>query len=263
MASIDFLAAEMTRRYGAVQRARGCFLYTRKGMRLTDMYQEGGRAILGWRGSSFTVFKNVMSRGLTGSFDTDYTPRISKAVCALLGDIRKVFICENRSAALALALMFSKERTSFWKAWSTVDFSAADCVIIEPPFAWASPVHLVAVKSEVYEVFLASGFIAPKNIRIAPALAAGIVRAFYDMIAAIPTREEKDWFLYDTVLTKYWTRTGPYLYPKVAESSYDDFVLHCLDCALVINPDCNMPSIVPFGADKGVFTKLKNTPFEV
>ncbi|MBP3710291.1 MAG: hypothetical protein J6I73_07820 [Treponema sp.] len=263
MASGDFLAAELAQRYGTVQRARGYFLYTRKGVRLTDMYQEGGRAILGWRGTSFTVFKNVMNRGATGSFDTDCTPRIAKAVCALLGDVRTVFICENRNAALALALTFSKERTSFWKAWSDIDWHAADCVVIVPPFPWASSVHLVAVKSEVHEAFLASGFTSPNNARIAAPLAAGIARALYDMIATIPKRTEKDWFLYDTVLTNYWTRTGPYLYPKVAESTYDDFVRHCLDCTLVVSPDYNVPSIVPFGVDKGVFTKLKNAPFEV
>ncbi|MBQ9495620.1 MAG: hypothetical protein IJR50_08290 [Treponema sp.] len=263
MASVDFLAAEMTQRYGTVQRARGYFLYTRKGVRLTDMYQEGGRAILGWRGTSFTVFKNAMSRGITGSFDTDYTPRIAKAACALLKDVRTVFICESHSAALSLALTFSKERTSFWKAWSNINWHAADCVVIAPPFPWASSVHLVAVKSEVHETFLAAGFTPPNNVRLAAPLAAGIARSLYDMIAIIPKRTEKDWFLYDTVLAKYWTRTGPYLYPKVAESVYADFLRHCLDCALVISPDYNVPSIVPFGVDKGVFTKLKNASFEV
>ncbi|MBQ9237805.1 MAG: hypothetical protein IJ191_00595 [Treponema sp.] len=263
MAAVDFLAAEMTQRYGTVQRARGYFLYTRKGVRLTDLYQEGGRAILGWRGTSFTVFKNVMNRGVTGSFDTDYTPRIAKAVCALLGDARNVFICDSDSSAHALALAFSPERTSLWQAWSSRDWHAADCVVIAPPFPWASSVYLVAVQNNVYETALASGCAAPQNARIAAPLAAGIVRSLYNMIAALQERTEKDWFLYDTVLTNYWMRTGPYLHPKIAESAYADFVRHCLDCALVISPDYTVPSIVPFGVDKGVFTKLKNAPFKV
>ena len=73
---------------------------------------------------------------------------------------------------------------------------------------------------------------------------------------------EKDWFLYDKVLSKYWERKGPYLFPKILKENYRAFALHCLDCGLVINPDFASPSIVPFGADKGVFTKLKNNPFE-
>ena len=61
---------ELFKRYGSVKRARGTFLYTKKGVRITDLYQEAGRAILGWEGgSAFTLMKNVISRGQTGSFE--------------------------------------------------------------------------------------------------------------------------------------------------------------------------------------------------
>ena len=61
MNEIDFLAEEIFLRYGNVKRARGPFLYTEKGKRLTDLYQENGRAILGWGGSSaFTMLKNAI-----------------------------------------------------------------------------------------------------------------------------------------------------------------------------------------------------------
>ena len=55
------LFKELYNRYGAVTRARGCFLYTKKGVRLTDLYQEGGRAILGWEGgNAFTHLKKYI-----------------------------------------------------------------------------------------------------------------------------------------------------------------------------------------------------------
>ena len=57
MSNIEYLAKEINSRYGNIKRARNCFLYTARGVRLTDMYQEGGRAILGWGGgSAFTIF---------------------------------------------------------------------------------------------------------------------------------------------------------------------------------------------------------------
>ena len=60
---------ELYTRYGFVTRARNCYLYTKKGVRITDCYQEGGRAILGWEGgNAFTHFKNVLCRGQVGSF---------------------------------------------------------------------------------------------------------------------------------------------------------------------------------------------------
>ena len=60
---------EIYNRFGCITRARNCFLYTKKGIRLTDLYQENGRAILGWDGkSAFTFIKNTINRGQTGSF---------------------------------------------------------------------------------------------------------------------------------------------------------------------------------------------------
>ena len=35
----DFLITNMTERFGSVQRARDCFLYTEKRIRHTDLYQ--------------------------------------------------------------------------------------------------------------------------------------------------------------------------------------------------------------------------------
>ena len=79
------LFTELYKRYGAVTRARGPFFYTKKGVRVTDLYQEAGRAILGWEGgSAFTMFKNVLSRGQTGSFiceDWDIIPKSSFNLC--------------------------------------------------------------------------------------------------------------------------------------------------------------------------------------
>lgn len=259
MAHVDFLASEITKRYGAVTRARGRFLYTRKGVRLTDLYQEGGRAILGWGGSPFTVFKNVLNRGIVGSFNTDYSARVSKAVQDLLGMSCAVFVFTEKTAAIRTALAFSKDGTQFWKPWR--DASASGCVIIEPPLPWTAQIFILAVSQEIYEAHLASGYSVPDSARIPAPLSAATARAIYDMIAEIPRRTEKNWFIYDKIITKYWKRNGPYLFPKIPAENYNDFICHCLDCAIVISPDYNTPSIVPFGADLGVFGKLKNNPF--
>lgn len=264
MPSVDFLAAEMTRRYGTVQRARRCFLYTRRGVRLTDLYQEGGRAILGWGGGdAFTRFKNVMNRGLTGSFDTDYGAMTARAVAGLLSSEREVFVYTSRQTALRAALSFSPSDTSFYMPWSPAgtDWSAVSSVIVAPPLPWAQSLYLVAVRPETAETARLKGIAAAVSERIPAALHAAVARSVYDLIAAVQERKEKDWFIYDTVLTRYWNRKGPYLFPRMDESVYGDFLLHCLDCALVISPDFNTPSIVPFGADRGVFSRLKNAPF--
>jgi hypothetical protein len=265
MVQTDFLASEITLRYGTVQRARDCFLYTRKGVRLTDLCQEGGRAILGWGGgAAFTVFKNTLNRGLTGSFDTDYEARIAKAVSGLLASDRTVFVFTDRTPALQVSLSFSKENTSFWRPWNqeNCNWSTTGSVVVVPPLPWTPSVYLVAVMKETADAEASAGNF-PGSVRIPAPLAAAVTRSIYDMIAALQTRSEKDWFIYDPVLTRYWTRRGPYLYPKVSENAYTAFILHCLDCGIVISPDYNTPSIVPYGADFGVFTKLKKAPFNL
>ena len=260
---------EIFARFGAVTRARNCFLYTKKGIRLTDMFQENGRAILGWdAGNAFTFLKNTLNRGQVGGFiceDKGRHYRLEKAVSELLGSSRKVFVFSTKVDAVAAALAFS-ESTGVWRPWinEEVDWAAVDCLVIQPPLPWTDSIYILAVREDkaVANDKVTTGDKVTKNtIGLPFAVEVAVTRSIYNLIAEIKVREEKNWFLYDPVLTKYWTRKGPYLYPKMALEEYDAFVLHCLECGIIINPDYNQPSIVPFGADRGVFTKLKNNPF--
>jgi len=250
-------AEELYKRYGAVTRAKNCFLYTKKGVRITDLFQENGRAILGWEGgSAFTHLKNVLSRGQTGSFICEDVSRVAKAVSLLLNSERKIFYFNSKADALKAATTIAPESTSTYKPWTaeSVNWEDVSCVVMAPPVPWTDTIYLLAVKD--------SKETPAGTIKLPYAMEAAITRAIYNLIDAIKTRAEKDWFIYDPILTKYFERKGPYLYSKVPAEKYDNFVLHCLDLGIAINPDFNNPSIIPFGADKGVFTKLKNSPFD-
>ncbi len=266
MDKVDFLSSEINARYGTVKRARGCFLYTAKGVRLTDLYQENGRAILGWGGkSAFTILKNVLDRGITGSFATDFslhadgTPsRLSRAVSELFAGSRRVFAFHGKEKALKAALEISPDSTSFYRPWNQADikWTEVDCIVFAPPLPWTDSLYLLAVKEN-----LISSENAPSCARVSAPVCAAITRSLFDLIKALQEREEKHWFVYDKIITKYWERKGPYLFPKIPEDSYTDFILHCLDCGIVINPDFHQPSIVPFGADPGVFRALERNPY--
>lgn len=265
MMNIDVLASEITFRYGTVKRARKCFLYTAKGVRLVDMYQEEGRAILGWEGgSAFTMFKNVLCRGISGSFDTDFSYRTKKAVETLFASERVLFIYYSKEAALKASVLLSKEGTSLYRPWNPVEtkWREIDSIVFAPALPWSQKIFIVAAKPYLVENAYKSGIELPRGEKIPAPLHSAIARSVYDLIKALQEREEKNWFIYDKVLTKYWERKGPYLFPKVSKEVYGDFVKHCLDNGLVISPDYSVPSIIPFGADAGVFTQLKNNPFE-
>lgn len=263
MNEIDFLAEEIFLRYGNVKRARGPFLYTEKGKRLTDLYQENGRAILGWGGSSaFTMLKNALDRGATGSFKTCFSGRLEKSVNALFfGCERKVFIFAKKSDCLSTAVRISPQNTFVWKPWSEVAFENdnADCIIFEPPFPWTSGIYILAVKTDLAEKNPQD--VLKETVKLSSPIEAAVTRSIYNLISALQIRQEKDWFIYDLALTKYWQRKGPYLFPKISKELYGKFILHCLDLGIVVSPVYEQPSIVPFGADRGVFEILKKNPF--
>lgn len=268
---IDTLAGLITQRYGVVRRARGSFLYTASGTRLLDMYLEGGRAILGWRaGSCGSVFKNVLSRGVLGSYDTGHYAQMERAVCSLLGDnkakTRRVIAFTDKMAAMRTAITLSPDGTMFWRPWGGKGSEGqgnadAPCIVLVPPFPWGEPLYLLAAKVNL------AGVNDVNSTRIPAPLAAAISRSVYDLKAALKVRGEKDWSAHDKVLTRLWERHGPYLYPKADavdnegaqhDGQYDAFVAACLDCGIVISPDCNVPSIVSPDIDKGVFKKLSS-----
>ncbi len=256
----DQLYQEIYAKYGFVTRARDCFLYTLSGTRLTDMFQENGKAILGWDGKNATTFfKNMLSKGLTGGFVCEDRPRTNKAVSELIGKECCVFFYNNKTEAVKAAASTGARNIVSFRPWNLEQESCetADAVVVVPPFPWGEDIVILAVVSTGSTTTMVEG-----QLKIPFALQAALTRSIYNLIAELPERTEKDWFIYDPVITKYWERKGPYLYPKISENKYDDFVKHCLDCTIVINPSYNEPSIVPFGADKGVFTKLKNNSFE-
>ncbi len=264
MNDVDFLAEEIFLRYGNIKRARSSFLYTEKGKRLIDLYQENGRAILGWGGgTAFTKMKNALDRGATGSFKTCFSYRLEKACNALFFcDDRKVFVFQFKSDCFDCALSLSPDKTFVYKPWKEEGkaYIDADCIIFEPPLPLAGGIYLLAVKKSILD--LVSGDSIKRTIKLSSPLEVALTRTVYNLISAIQVRQEKDWFIYDKHLIWYWERKGPYLYPKVAKRNYKSFLLHCLDLGLVISPIYEEPSIVPFGADKGVFECLGKNPFD-
>lgn len=318
-------ALEIFKRYGNVKRARNSFLYTAKNVRLTDLYQEDGRAILGWGGSSaFTMLKNALGRGANGSFFTDYSYRMEKAVSTLLASKRKILFFYKKSVVLEIAQNFfsdsddfapaekfsvkqkicggteefsvsqktpvqtedsnvnqrtsaSTEKSSainqiFYKPWilsedgKSINWSEKSLVVLEPPLPWSSELYILAVKSENPKITEILENIKSKYkyeiISIPAPMQAAYARSIYNLIQELQERSEKDWFLWDSVLKNYFVRKGPYLFTKIPQNKYDDFVLHCLDLGILINPCFEKMSIVPFGAERGILTCLKKNPFE-
>ena len=190
-----------------------------------------------------------MSKGLAGSFETAHFPRLQKALSELLKSERKIFLFSSKRAAMEAALLLDANSASVYKPFAGVDYSAVRNVIVAPPLPWTNNFWVLAASGGLDPAILPSE-------KFPPALLAAAARSVYDLIAALKVRQEKDFFIYDKVLTKFFERRSCWLRPKVPQEKYDDFVLACLDAGVAINPDYNADSIVPYGADKGVLKKM-------
>lgn len=285
---------ELIKRYGAVVRARGPYLYTQKGVRLTDLYLDAGRAVLG-RGCSgsnaFRVLKNTLERGETGSFPSAYNTRFQKAVLSLIPgyDYAARFSCED--SLLRAAALYTSDRTTgtkqnstgtqgaavspnaglrvkLWRPWQTEAAAAGDSSyetlgtdtpIAESVLAFYPPLALQ--EAGLIAVFKAGNKHFPPSDLCSGALLNALTRSIYDLQREIPKRGEKEWSRFDAVLSPYFEREGAYLIPKIGGAQYEDFVNHCLDCRLLI-PPYPAPALVPVGVNEGDFSRLKQTPFK-
>lgn len=301
----EWLSQQIYSRYGEIKRARGPFLYTEKGVRLTDLYLDDGRALLGWDGGKARLaFKNTLERGQTGSFATHHFHALERSVLELFGSFDFVKVCHESEVA---------QKLPRWFPWMS-DVSKAESFYFVPPFPFACDYVLVVGRKDCIlldstprtnclseNTCFRADFTAENSVN--PSLLAAFTRSIYDLKAALQNRSEEDFRFFDRSLEKYFTREGPYLFVrpeiiapkiiapeiiagarygggeesnenKVKSAEYDkntdkcgenweykNFVLFCLDNGVVISPNPQIPSIIPFGADYGVFRKLSKSIF--
>lgn len=121
--------------------------------------------------------------------------------------------------------------------------------------------YLVAARSDVIARCSDRASFA-RAIVLPPPVEAACARAVWDLIAALKTRCEQQWFIWDIYTMRYWLRRGPYLYPTVGRQAYSAFCEHCLKLGVVVNPCYDGASIVPYGAQRGILAVLRKAPFE-
>lgn len=306
-------------RYGFVRRARGCYLYTEKGVRLTDLWLDGGRALLGWDGGKArTAFKDTLERGATGSYDAGMTSRAVTAVKKLLPAEYSIvrFYSRERARLIDLKSAFSFAAkgapVQLSKAVTVLPFlditattepkvtgydsvtvvhpetgafaSMPDVVRLVAPFPYAGAPDVYAFRASLFEdgalteaecanqtgdAFKACGAAdkasaaeqaaraaLPESDVMPSALLAAFARAFADLKLALGERTEAEFASFTRQLSSAFERKACYLYPKVTREAYPAFVLACLERGVVISPDYDQPSVVPYKANAGDLKKI-------
>ena len=284
--AVCWLKNEIKKRYGNVKRARGIYLYTEKGVRLTDCFLDGGRGILGHGGGKAkTAFKDCFERGANGFYDSGLLPAFEKSVKQLLpGNFTTIRLYTEKTAAPLEGTGFSSESSQkkaepvLWWPWLEIsgksteqptgypkieivhnltgDFPAL--VKIVPPFPYATDICVYAFSEKSYKNLAE----LPQNDVVPSPLLAAYTRSFYDLLNSFSLFTEKDFKANSKALEPFFTRNQCYLFPKISEEKYKDFVLKCLEAGIVISPDYNEPSIMPWRANPGDIKKISKINLE-
>lgn len=367
---VSCLNTEIKKRFGNVKRSRGIYLYTEKGIRLTDCYLSAGRAILGYGGGKAqTAFKDVFERGANCFYDSGFWTKLENSVKKLLPPNYCVRLYSDESIAAAKLLSSfncadsfggsgvsgdnqhnehyreivdnseirdsrengdflqiaeenpltteaskvtdtSRERNTMFHKLSTEaskvtdtplsaansqkpkDFSVAlwrpwldfcgkyeevkpgkqaqyskvkiffpdysenqatpPIICLVPPFAYSTSLKFYAFRNDLF-----NAKDLPENDAAPAPLLAAFTRGIYDLIGALAKYGENDFKQNMAFLSKVFERKACYLFSKLDQSTYSEFVLKCLDIGIVFSPDCREPSIVPWKANIGDLKKLK------
>ncbi len=241
--------------YGNVKRLRGCYIYTAKQKRLTDMYLNAGRAILGWKnGSVMQLFKNVFDRGILGDLPNDYVLQLSKALQKLFPYAKQFFVFSSD-------VNTDDEKLPVYRPWEKLNFDIIEesQFVFYPPFPFGNVTIIVSNIEQTVDDDNFS-YINGKSIicDLPSPVCAALARAIYDLIAEMPLRTEEDFSKFDKYLLSDFSRNGPYLYPKCDKTSYDSLFLRYLKAGILLSPDFANPSIVPIRANPGDLKKVED-----
>jgi hypothetical protein len=257
-------AAELLRQV-SVLRARDFYLYLEGGRRIIDLWQIGGKAVLGHKPPQLIKeLKNSAERGLFAPFPHHSEYRFFKALA-------KIFPLSDNGQAYNFRLYNSEN--SLEKALRTAGFSGTEA---EPPLwrpfmenkstplfipvlPWAfSPIVLVL------ETALDKRF-APGDL-LPPVILATGARAIYGLIAAGENGGRPKYDKINKALAKgnAWQRRGIYLYREstdqegdsIAHNDWPDLWKHFLEQGFLLPPSPKEPLILPGIISPGEEAKL-------
>lgn len=260
---------QLTARIPVIKRARGYRLYDYRGNRYLDLYQQGGRSLLGHRAyRQNNLLKDVLSSGLGGNLPSVYQRRLEKALLAHFPGYRGVRITASERQALELASVYlgrplaaedirdplTSDRggaeAAYWRPRLPGGQEGGAEEVLFPllPFAMGEAPACVCFRQP-----LPASFPVPNPV--SPLILAGALRALGDLRRYGPA----PWFRPDLLASSSgWTQKGIYLFCRRPESEYERIFLEFLRAGLLLSPRYPGPSILPAEASPGEVKSMLN-----
>jgi len=254
-------------RMPVVRRAREYHLYSVSGKRYLDLWQNGGRSLLGHKpGRLTTVLKDTISRGLIADLPSVFGARLIRALQTLFPAYREFRLSGSLAEALQLVSLYlgrnvtagdvvdplleqepAKEMpVSLWRPLLS-DPPAAHVLLPVLPFAVAGAPQVVCFRGSLPRDF-------PTQAPVSGVLLAGLLRILHELQQfTMP-----DWVrpgLLDGCAG--WRQERLYVIPEFDLAGYERVFEAFLDAQMLLSPEAPFFSILPGGEiSKGEIGKM-------
>jgi hypothetical protein len=265
-----------------IRRARDFRLYTEGGGRLVDLWQDGGRALLGHTPPAlFREIKNTAARGLAAPLPGFGEARLLAALARLLpgrdfrlyageGSLRRALAAAGYPPDMpfpdpALSPPETAEEgrgISLWRPFLDDPAGKAggkaavfpDLPLLVPvlPLPWPGAPQVLAIAK-------AGGGIFPPSDLLSSVILAAAARSIYDLAAASPERGAVPFPRIRKALSPdFWRRRGIYFSPARSRTGEEHAALFCrfLEAGFLAPPDPCLPLILPAVLSPGEEAKL-------
>jgi hypothetical protein len=250
-----------------VLRARRWRLYTEGGRRLADLWQYGGRALLGHNPPGMLrAIKNEASRGLFAPFPHFTEGRLLKALAALFGAgggaaaaAPALFAAAPAVPPLAFRLYADEAslrqaeplaaQAGLWRPFLEIPSGTAFVPVLPFPFPGAPAVLAFDPAAE--------SALPPPPPPLPPAALAAAARCVWDLIAAAGERSAPHFPRLGRILARssFWRRNGIYLTP-VSGALSPALFRRFLEGGFLLPPVPGCPVILPGELSPGEEAKL-------
>lgn len=258
---------DLRRRVPVIRRAREYHLYSVSGKRYLDLWQNGGRSLLGHKpGRLTTVLKDTISRGLIADLPSVFSGRMMRVLQTMFPAYREFRISGTLTEALRLAGLYigrsvaadevadpllkpeaaGETLVSFWRPLLP-DPSAAEVLLPVLPFAMAGAPQVVCFRGNLAPDF-------PIQEPVSGVLLAGLLRTLHELRGF----EMPGWLRQDLLAgCTGWKQKQLYVVPEFDLGDYERVFEAFLEAQVLLSPEEPYISILPGGEiSKGELGKM-------
>jgi hypothetical protein len=258
--SDEGLVRERLRLLPPIRRARLWRLYAEDGRRFLDLWMDGGRSILGAKGTGIgTAAKAAIDTGLTRPFPSVLQARLERSLKKRYTSFvtLRLFRNEDRALAAAETLLPPGSTLQVLRPFAEHDRDAGE------PAGIAMPrLPCPAALAPAVLLFREEALARRVEGDILPSLALACAhRALSEFERFEKDYAESLWKRVDRRLGPFFERSGPYLYPRPAAfpgpEGYGRLFAAALGAGILLSPDPEEPSIIPGDFDDGELARLE------